>query len=73
MTGLVLWLGLEFMKLGHARGITGDDVTNDLNPPHSGDYSLFCIIRTPCTSISNWYDNPRFCDGHRDFLKTITW
>lgn len=55
-------------ELGHARGIRGD---NPSNPPCDGNNQGFCAMGNLLTNDYN--PNPLFCDGHRNYIKTITW
>jgi len=60
-------------ELGHTREIQGDDnLAGGLIPPHSGNNTTVCAMHT-ATAASQYNTSPIFCDGHRDFIKTITW
>lgn len=63
--------GVSIHELGHSRGIAGDDPLGGLIPPHGGNNSSVCTMRSPY-NIS-WFINPVFCDDHIIFLKTVTW
>lgn len=61
--------GSALHELGHARGIANDGSL--ITPPHSGSNVYTCIMISPATQET--FTDPKFCDGHNDFIGSVNW
>jgi len=70
-------VGAAIHELGHTTGISGDDATsnvpgNHITPPHEGENSTNCLMRSPSTQ-DTYPLIPKLCTRHNDYIRNESW